>query len=599
MNLVEVINERNSLLEQEKKIYLTSVNQINSQMKMLLTNDYGSQFIKACGRDLAGELVRTYFDTSDYNVTVDQMVERIFKFSYNNEYDPLGENGDLQKLAYNYNDRGNSETLQNIMSDLESSKVKLFDKESTISSDGKERRSYKDQSNIQKGKEAYRNQRNADGAMKDDYSGRDEAKKKNSLGNEVSQLDVEHTQSLSKAYVYSRYLKEGAEERIKEFYNSSENFAMMDKTANQSKGDVPVFDKNGNDITFKASPEQITDAVVERWETSSAKAELKSKGYLDENGKVPKSVKVQLVKNYRNSQNKESKVILKETDYKKVAGDAKKHTVHSLGKIVAGQVMYYTMPPLLYEIRLILKDKNITLDNAMEKLDKAKKRICKYIISKLSAIFKSVFSNGLKKFIKSFLDILINMVKATVQKILKLAKNLVLSVVDAIKIIGNKNATPSQKADSVFNIFAVTITTFAIEVIFEYIEHQFPIPEPLLLPLQTITTVVCTNFVMLILQRLDLFDVKYGLLLSNIENVFDRENELYLQNLSALKTQSQEKIDEVLNNVQKEIEEISIHLKEIDVYSDTIQVELEKVNEAFNMDINFEKEWQQYIGVAL
>jgi hypothetical protein len=50
----------------------------------------------------------------------------------------------------------------------------------------------------------------------------------------------------------------------------------------------------------------------------------------------------------------------------------------------------------------------------MEGLSKAGKRIGKYVYSKLSASLKFIGTSVLKNFIKSFLDILINMVKATV-----------------------------------------------------------------------------------------------------------------------------------------------------------------------------------------
>ena len=91
---------------------------------------------------------------------------------------------------------------------------------------------------------------------------------------------------------------------------------MIHGSANASKGDVRVCqDAKGNieylnaremksrqekgesvvDITYKATPEQLTEAVVSQWEKESKSSEkiriLKEKGYLDENGKVKDSVK--------------------------------------------------------------------------------------------------------------------------------------------------------------------------------------------------------------------------------------------------------------------------------------------------------------------
>ena len=129
----DIVKQRDLLIEQEKRIYLTAINQLNTQMKDLLSEDLGSQFINSCGRDLAGELIRNFFDTSDYNITIDQLAKRIIDFNYENEYDPMGENQDLQKLVYNYNDSQHSSTMKSIISDLEGSKEKLFNKEKKIS----------------------------------------------------------------------------------------------------------------------------------------------------------------------------------------------------------------------------------------------------------------------------------------------------------------------------------------------------------------------------------------------------------------------------------------------------------------------------------
>ncbi|MDD7794365.1 hypothetical protein [Clostridium sp. 'White wine YQ'] len=599
MELKEIVDIRYSVFEQEKRIYTRTINQINSELNSLLDNNLGSKFLENCGRDIAGELVRTYFNTSDYNITVDQMYYRVKNFSYEKEYDPIGDNQDLTKLVYNYNESERSESLKEIVNDLEASKVKLFEKETIEKQNGHSQKVYKDSNMIKNGKEGYRNNRNSDGSMKDDYTGNAEEKKVNKRGDAVSQLDVEHTQALSTAYVYTAYLKEGAEERIKEFYNSADNFAMMDKTANQSKGDVKVRDKNGNDITHRATPEQLADAVAERWETCNNKELLMQKGYLDENGKINKQVKKELAKNYKNSQNKESKVILKETDYSKVGKKALKSASNGMGKIVAGQIIYYALPPLLFEIKEILKTPDITIKKALSKIDAIKDRLGNYVMSKLSVIFKGIMKNSVKNFMKTFFDILINTVKATVQKMLRLAKNLVLSVVDSVAILGNKNTTKAEKADAILNLMSITITSFVLEVLFEYLEHQFQIPEMFLLPIQTIATVVCTNFVTLILQEADLFDVRHGFLMKNISDLFDRENNAYIESMKALVTTSNSEIDMIIKENTNKINEFKAKLKNLNVYSESIGLELDKVNKIFDMKIDFEKEWIDFLGYSV
>ncbi|SDD50036.1 hypothetical protein SAMN05428987_5005 [Paenibacillus sp. CF095] len=605
MNIRQVVHSRAILLEQEQRLYESAITNINLEMKKLLNNDFGSQLIRNSGRDLAGELVRNFFDTSDYHITVDQMMRRILEFNYDDEYDPLAAGQDVQKLVFNYNDPDNAGTMKTIMNDLENSKQKLFEKSENAHP------RYKDSGMIQKGKKQYRERRHTEGSMQDDYTEGIEASRLNSQGKRVSQLHVEHTQALSSAYVYNRYLKDKAEDRIKEFYNSSDNFTMMFETANQSKGDVrvevSVKVKNENgvsyekvDITHRATPHEMANAVASRWEhlQGEPKKKLQDSGYLDGNGKVSKQVKSELVKNYRKSQNEESKVLLKETDYKKVVNDAGKHTTKSLSKIVAGQVVYYAVPALIYEIRVILKNRKLKLKEVLRKLEKAGERVVRYVYSKIGSIFKNIMNQGLKKFLKSFFDILINLVKATVKRMLKLAKSLVLSLVDAARIIGDKNATPSQKADAVFNLISVTVTSFVLEMLFEYVERQFAIPEPLLLPLQIIATVLCSNLVMLVLEKADLFSVRHGLLMANIQKVFQRENELYLQELEGLTSSQQRGTELRLKEIAFEIEETKQRLQEIDPHKDSVIHELEKINRLFDMNIDFEKEWKSYLGVA-
>lgn len=589
MNLNSIIEERKILFEKEKKMYLTCINQINSNMKELLTNNLGEQFLKGCGQDLCGELVRNYFDTSDFYITVDQMYRRIKNFNYKNDYDPLKENTELKKNVYNYNDSETSEQIKMIIQTLDESKEKLFKKDDS--------KKYIDNNLIKNKKEEYRQNRKSNNNMYDDYTGGEETFKENKNGVKVSQLDVEHTQALSTAYIETKYLKEDGIIKLKEFFNSQDNFAMMNKPANQSKGDVKVFDEFGNDITYKATPEQITNAVIERWENCKSKEKLIDQGILDKNGKVNPYAKKKLLNNLRISQNKESKIILEQSDYAKIAKDSAKYTAISLKKILAGQIIYYMLPPILYEIKGFLKNRKNDLDTTFEKLIKAKDRICKYVLSKLKSIIENTIFNSIKKFVKSFFDIIINLVKASIKKMFKFAKSLVLAVIDSIKIVMNKNSTPAQKADSTFNLISITITNFVVEAIFELLQGQFSIIEPFLLPLQMIVTIICSNLVMLILNKMDLFDVRYGLLVTNIESLFDKENKLYIEGLKNLEYESNEKINKIIEKVKVDLIDVKEHLNNLNIYSDNVEVDLQKINEIFNMNIDFNNEWNKYIGI--
>lgn len=608
VQLKEAIRIHASMSEYRDRMYLNMINQINTRTKAILTDDMGSQFVKNCGRDIAGEVVRNFFDTSDYNITVDQLAMRILKFTYEDEYDPLADNGSsdmVRKNVYNYNELHSAE-LDRISADLDASQEKLFYKEDIWnSSKQKYEKKYVDRQTIQSGKDAYfESVKNSDGSVTDDYTGKKGEYSTDKNGRQSRRQQVEHTQSLSAAKYNAKYITDEGKEALKNFYNSADNFAMMDSVANQSKGDVKVYDKNGNDITHRASPEQIADAVCKRWEDAgkdSTKAELKDKGYLNEDGKVPKSVRQKLMKNLRHSQNTESVVILENTKYGEVAKDAAQHTKAAIGKIIAGQIIYYAAPPLVYEIRWLLKDKKAKLDEVMIKLGESAKRVENYVLSKLKDIFKNVLFNSLKKFIKSFMDILINVVKATIKKLLKIAKNLVLATVDAVRIIANKDSTAAEKADSVFNLFGITITSCVIEVLFELASDALHIPEPfddiVFGPLQILATIVCTNLTMLILQKADLFDVRFGYKISAIKQVFNEEREAYSLELATAEQYSTQRIEAILEATKEESLNIYNQLQEIDPKKQSVRGQLNSMNQLFGMDIDYEKDWLRFMGI--
>ena len=596
-SLKTALNLRKQVITYQENIYLNFLQQANTKYADIIKDDLGSQFVNSCGRDLAGELVRTYFplDTSDFNITVDQIAERILKFDYEQEYDPWAQNDDLQKLVYNYNDNNQNSTFNEIISDLDSAQEKLFVKEN---------KKYVDSTIIERGKSNYvKNKLGNSDILTDEYTGNEGEFVLDKNGNKKRRLQVDHSQAAATAKYNKNYITQQGIEELKKFYNSDDNFAMMLDTANQSKGDVKVLDKDRNDITHRATPEQYASAVTERWENTNGetKQKLIDQGYLNPDGSVSKFVKNKLKQNVRNSQNIESNVILKDVvtngGYKEVAKDAGKHAEKSMGKIIAGQVIYYMMPPLLYEIRGILRNKKVTIEEAIDNLQKSGERICNYVIPKISDIFKNVVFNSLKKFIKSFFDILINMVKATVKKMLKLAKNLVMSTVDAVKIISNKQSTSSQKADAVCNLFAVTITSFAVEVLFEYIEHAIPIPEPLLAPLQVMTTIVCTNLTMLVLQKADLFNVRFGFKIQKIREEFSKAETDYNLAIQSADDYNTIVIREIIEEAKSECVDVYNNLTTLNHYEHSVSESLERVNNMFEMKISFKNEWLKFIGM--
>lgn len=337
-NFKLVIQRRNELNKKLDETYINMIENINDRVEEFENMDKVLQedFFKACAMDFAGETVRIFFDMSDYNITVDQLYKRILNFNYSNEIDPLSDIMNTnRKNIYNLNN--SKESLENLKKELGETE-KLFIKENKVSTNGKERKQYEDKNIIEKGKSNYRKKLEDEGNYKDE------------TGTATESLEVDHILPLASAGYYKKYLNNEGVQKIKEYYNSEDNFAMLGKTANQCKGDAKVFDKGGNDITYKATPEQISEAIVKKLEGGENRKQetnqkLKDDGILDENGKVLPNVRRKIEEDVKHSQNKESKVILKNTDYKKVAKDAGKETGKQLIKILAGQVIYYLVPP--------------------------------------------------------------------------------------------------------------------------------------------------------------------------------------------------------------------------------------------------------------
>ena len=209
----------------------------------------------------------------------------------------------------------------------------------------------------------------------------------------------------------------------------------------------------------------------------------------------------------------------------------------------------------------------------------------------------------LKRFIKSFMDILINLVKATVKKLLKLAKNLILSTVDAIRIISDKNTSSAQKADAVFQLYGVTITSCVIEILFELAGNALHLSEPfddiVFGPLQILTTVVCTNLTMLLLKKLDLFDVQYGFKMSQIRALFEETNNEYERQYDVANQYTNQEVGEILEQAKQQCKEIYTNLEELDYSKQSVRAELEKINTMFSMNIDFEQEWKNFLGISI
>lgn len=603
-NLEEVINLRDKFFEEQEKLYLAMVNQINSQMKELLKNDLGNQLANNCARDFAGEIVRNYLpmNTGEMYITADQMFDRIINFRYDNDIDPLSSNDEIRKMLYN---NENSEIFNQIAEESQKAQKQLFTEDRSQDKLDRER------------KLKYReSKKDENGLLTDELTGQKGEfleYEKNGQKYQKSDMHADHIQSRAAAKYNSEYITEKGVEKLKEFINSDDNFQIIHASANTSKGDVRAYlgkdgkvycDKDkGVDITYKATPEQMAEVTCQMWEKidegrkgqSEKKIKtLKKAGYLDKNCKVKKEAKEKLEKQYEKSMNEESRVILKNIKYHSVGKTAMKNTVASFPKIFAGQIMYYGIPPMVYETKCIIKNRNVDLDNFFIKLQKAFKRIIAYMQSKLSNMFSNIAHNSLKSFLRSFFYIIIDLLKATVKKIFIMTKEVVMSFVNSIKILGDKNRTAAEKADAIVNTLGITISSIAVNVIIEYLEVQFPFLKPFTDPLQVIITILTTNIVMLILQKMDIFNVRYGLIVAKIKEIFEEGRAEYREQLQQLENETYKNIDKILEQTEFELFNVITDISSADINEKDLKDEIDIINKTFNMGIDLEKEWNQF-----
>lgn len=603
-NLKTIFDERKRLSRKLDETYINIIENINKRTKELedMQKVFQNDFLKTCAMDISGETIRTFFDTGDYNITVDQLYNRIINFTYEDKIDPLSNTLEMNRKNI-YNLANSKESQENLKREI-GEPEKLFNKETVVDENGKEKkRKYEDNSLIEKKKKEYRKEHPND-----------------EIGI-AEKTDVDHSQPLATAKVYSKYLVEGGKEKIKEFYNSSDNFQMLGKTANQCKNSAVVYlknekgeyiDKEGNilknqskldgrvDITNTATVKQRTEAVIDNIKGGKNRdpkttQKLKDEGILDENGEVKPEVKRKIEENLEKSYNKEGKVILKNTDKGKVAKDAGKETFRQMGKIISGQLIYYLVPPVIYEIKEGIKNNNDG-DSILEKLKNSSERIIEYVSSKLDKILSNIFFNGFKKFIKNFFSIIIEIVKGVFKKILKLAKELIIVTIDAIKILFDGSKSFAEKMDAILQLVGGLFVNLAIGILFEYISKQFFIPEWALLPLEMIVRVVLSNFAMLALKKLDIFGVNRKLKVEKIKAIFEEEE----KNKDLI---IQREIDNVNSNnkllfqeLQEELFNINKKIEENNMFNQSIKEELKRSFEIFGKNITLNNKLKNILG---
>ena len=181
------------------------------------------------------------------------------------------------------------------------------------------------------------------------------------------------------------------------------------------------------------------------------------------------------------------------------------------------------------------------------------------------------------------------------KRLIKLIKDVVLVLVNCLKILADKSSSPAQKADSITKILSATVTAIVMELFFEFLEKQFGLPDFLMEPLQIIVTILSTNIIMLILNKADLFDTQYGLLVANIEKLFDEEKKKYMSASKELLELGVQDYEKGIETIQLQIKDLTQSIGRLNIYKDDVQSYLEEISDIFNIGIDFNVEWQNFI----
>ena len=186
------------------------------------------------------------------------------------------------------------------------------------------------------------------------------------------------------------------------------------------------------------------------------------------------------------------------------------------------------------------------------------------------------------------------MLKATVKRIFTMIKEVVMALVNSIKILGDKNKNAAEKADAIVSTLGITISSIAVNVIIEYLEVQFPFLKPLSDPLQVIITILTANISMLILQKMDIFNVRYGLMVTKIKEIFEEGRAEYKEQLKLLEDETYTNIDKLLEEAEFEIFNVITDISSADINEKDLKDEINIINETFNMGIDLQEEWNQF-----
>ena len=167
---------------------------------------------------------------------------------------------------------------------------------------------------------------------------------------------------------------------------------------------------------------------------------------------------------------------------------------------------------------------------------------------------------------------------------------------DAIKILFDNTKSFLEKMDAILQLVAGIFVNIAIGILGEYIQKQFMIPEMFWFPLEMIIRIILSNFIMLLLKKLDLFGVNRKIKIEKVRMIFEEERE-------KTDLELKEKLDNVNSNNQQIFEELNLELKGIqkniqenNMFNVSIKNDVKRMFEIFGKELKMNKEFNTFLG---
>jgi len=512
-------------IKRMNKIYEEKIQGINAEIENIYAYDWKKQYFHSVINSFANEIVDMFAKTLKVPdcISVSQLYKRIETFSYENEYDPLYKKVVIRKCV-------DEDVVKDV--NCESNKIRIKLKRGIFHNDKKMALNQYYDTHINEGMDYVIDELTGEMRIRRDII--------DNRSIPIAVLAGDHKIPIAEAGLNKRYTKEIKRmvDELDHIYNDRDNIWYIGAKTNNFKSDAATYEEAIEKIERGArnNPDSLSLLIEE--------------GTVDEQGKVKPEVVQKLKKEYEQGrclvEIKTDKAQLRNINYEVIFRDAKnkmfrnlKLTKNTISKALFPQLAYYTIPPIVYELRVAISTET-NLTNIVKKLNESGVRVINYVVSKTKNIVGGVAINIIKDFISIVFDIVVSLLRSFYKDIINVGRKIVISMIESITILLRGNGTKNEKLDAICKLMSMTISNCVIELVFNKLK-SVGLPDSCADFLQIVCSVLISNLVFVILEDWDLFNVRLGF---NVEKV----NELFIQYEIGLRNELQDTISDFNNN---------------------------------------------------